>query len=154
MTDTENREPTSLEQAVTRGQAGEGDMNAVLAEFVNSTVVVPSATEVTSDLNALQPVLFDREGTPMLAAFTHEDRVGEQVRGVAPHTATLHAAELVQAIPPQTGFVLNPGNAEGFEMLPEGVAQLAADVRRLVAEHEAAGSPEAPPVGAPSPDQV
>ncbi|GAB2967626.1 SseB family protein [Frigoribacterium salinisoli] len=141
MTGSADRDKTILEQAISKGQAGEGDMNAVLAEFVNSEVVVPSATEVTSDLNALQPVLFDRDGTPMLAAFTHEDRVGEQVRGVAPNTAVLHAAELVQAIPPQTGLVLNPGNSEGFEMLPEGVAQLADDVRRLVAEHEAAGSP-------------
>jgi len=141
MTGSEDRDKTTLEQAISEGQAGQGDMNAVLAEFVNSQVVVPSATEVTSDLNTLQPVLFDRDGTAMLAAFTHEDRVGEQVRGVAPHTAVLHAAELVQAIPPQTGLVLNPGTPEGFEMLPEGVAQLADDVRRLVAQHEAAGSP-------------
>ena len=141
MTGSEDRDKTTLEQAISEGQAGQGDMNAVLAEFVNSQVVVPSATEVTSDLNDLQPVLFDRDGTAMLAAFTHEDRVGEQVRGVAPHTAVLHAAELVQAIPAQTGLVLNPGTPEGFEMLPEGVAQLADDVRRLVAQHEAAGSP-------------
>jgi hypothetical protein len=142
MTATENREPTALEQAISKGQAGEGDMNSVLAEFVNAEVVVPTATDAQSSLNDLQPVLFDREGTPMLAAFTHPDMIGEQVKGVAEFSATLPAAELVQAIPPQTGLVVNPGNREGFEMLPEGVAQLADDVRQLVAAHEAAGSPE------------
>ncbi|WP_423923132.1 SseB family protein [Frigoribacterium sp. 2-23] len=142
MTATENREPTALEQAISRGQAGEGDMNAVLAEFVNAQVVVPTATDAQESLNDLQPVLFDREGTPMLAAFTHADMIGEQVKGVAQYSAILPAAELVQAIPAQTGLVVNPGNSEGFEMLPEGVAQLADDVRNLVAAHQAAGSPD------------
>jgi hypothetical protein len=131
MTATENREPTALEQAISKGQAGEGDMNGVLAEFVNAQVVVATAVDAQDSLNDLQPVLFDREGTPMLAAFTH-----------AEFQATIPAAELVQAIPAQTGLVVNPGNSEGFEMLPEGVAQLANDVRELVAAHQAAGSPE------------
>jgi len=150
MTATDNREPTALEQAISKGQAGEGDMNSVLAEFVNSQVVVPTATDAQESLNDLQPVLFDREGTPMLAAFTHVDMVGEQVKGVAQYTAVLPAAELVQAIPAQTGLVVNPGNAEGFEMLPEGVAQLAGDVRALVAAHQAAGSPEPGQPGTPA----
>jgi hypothetical protein len=140
MTASENREPTPLEQAIAKGQAGEGDMNSVLAEFVNAEIVVPTAVEAEESLNELQPVLFDREGTPMLAAFTHADMIGDQVREVAGHSATIHAAELVQAIPPQTGLVINPGNPEGFEMLPEGVAQLADDVRELVAAHQADGS--------------
>ena len=137
MTASENREPTALEQAIAKGQAGEGDMNSVLAEFVNAEIVVPTAVQAEESLNELQPVLFDREGTPMLAAFTHADMIGDQVREVAAHSATIHAAELVQAIPPQTGLVVNPGNTEGFEMLPEGVAQLADDVRELVAAHQA-----------------
>ncbi|KQS15641.1 SseB family protein [Frigoribacterium sp. Leaf186] len=142
MTDTDNREKTALEQAISKGQAGEGDMNSVLAEFVNAQVVVATATDAQESLNDLQPVLFDREGVPMLAAFTHVDMIGEQVKGVAQYSATLPAAELVQAIPAETGLVVNPGNHEGFEMLPEGVSQLADDVRKLVAAHEAAGSPE------------
>jgi hypothetical protein len=113
MTASENREPTPLEQAIAKGQAGEGDMNSVLAEFVNAEIVVPTAVEAEESLNELQPVLFDREGTPMLAAFTHADMIGDQVREVAGHSATIHAAELVQAIPPQTGLVINPGNPEG-----------------------------------------
>ena len=137
MTASENREPTPLEQAIAKGQAGEGDMNSVLAEFVNAEIVVPTAVQAEESLNELQPVLFDREGTPMLGAFTHSDMIGDQVREVAGHSATIHAAELVQAIPPQTGLVVNPGNPEGFEMLPEGVAQLADDVRELVAAHQA-----------------
>lgn len=137
MTDTDNREKTALEQAISKGQAGEGDMNSVLAEFVNAQVVVATATDAQESLNDLQPVLFDREGVPMLAAFTHVDMIGEQVKGVAEFSATLPAAELVQAIPAETGLVVNPGNREGFEMLPEGVAQLADDVRELVAAHQA-----------------
>jgi hypothetical protein len=135
---SETREPTDLETAILRGQSGEGDMNDVIAQFVNALVVVPTATEVTDDMNELQPVLFDREGTPMLAVFSHIDRVPEQVAEVAAYAVQLPAAELVQAVPAETGIVVNPGSTEGFEMLPEGVQQLANDVRGMVAAMEAA----------------
>ncbi|OUD86728.1 hypothetical protein BC477_01945 [Clavibacter michiganensis subsp. michiganensis] len=74
-------------------------MTAVLTEFINTTVVVPTATPLTPETDQLQPVLFDRDGVPMLAAFTHEDRIDEKVTSVADHVATIPAAELVQAIP-------------------------------------------------------
>jgi hypothetical protein len=133
-----DREVTPLEAAIAKGQAGEGDMNDVIAQFVNALVVVPTATEVTDDLNELQPVLFDREGTPMLAVFSHVDRIPEQVAEVASYAVQMPAAELVQAIPTETGLVVNPGSTEGFEMLPEGVQQLANDVRGMVAAMEEA----------------
>ncbi|BDZ49808.1 hypothetical protein GCM10025867_20490 [Frondihabitans sucicola] len=131
-----DREQTPLESAIANGQAGQGDMNDVIAQFVNALIVVPTATEVTDDLNELQPVLFDREGTPMLAVFSHVDRIPEQVADVASYAVQMPAAELVQAIPDETGLVVNPGSTEGFEMLPEGVQQLANDVRGLVAAME------------------
>jgi hypothetical protein len=138
MPDAEARELTPLEAAIANGQAGRGDMNDVIAQFVNALIVVPTATEVTDDLNELQPVLFDREGMPMLAVFTHIDRVPEQVAEVASFAVQMPAAELVQAIPAETGLVVNPGNTEGFEMLAEGVQQLAGDVRNMVAAMEQA----------------
>jgi hypothetical protein len=138
----ETREPTALEAAILTGQAGESDMNDVIAQFVNALVVVPTATEVTDDMNELQPVLFDREGTPMLAVFTHIDRIPEQVAEVAKFAVQLPAAELVQAVPGETGVVVNPGSTEGFEMLPEGVQQLANDVRGMIAAMEAAQAGE------------
>ena len=39
-----------------RGQAGESDMTAVLTEFINTTVVVPTATPLTPETDQLQPV--------------------------------------------------------------------------------------------------
>lgn len=140
--ESESRESTPLEAAIASGQAGQGDMNDVIAQFVNALIVVPTATEVTDDLNELQPVLFDREGMPMLAVFTHIDRIPQQVAEVASYAVQLPAAELVQAIPAETGLVVNPGNSEGFEMLAEGVQQLANDVRNMVAAMEQAQSDE------------
>jgi hypothetical protein len=136
-TTTPDRESTPLELAIAQGQAGQADMNDVIGQFVNALIIVPTATEVTEDMNDLQPVLFDREGTPMLAAFTHLDRVPEQVIEVAKYAVEIPAAELVQAMPTETGLVINPGNTEGFEMLPEGVQQLANDVRNMIASMEA-----------------
>lgn len=129
----EGRELSPLEQAIRAGQTGEGDMNEVIGQFVNALVVVPTATEVNEDLNEMQPVLFDRDGTPMLAAFTNVDRIANAVVEVAQFAIQIPAAELVQAIPENTGLVINPGNHEGFEMLPEGVAQLANDLRGMMA---------------------
>lgn len=136
--DAADREATPLEAAIANGQAGQADMNDVIGQFVNALIVVPTATEVTDDLNELQPVLFDREGTPMLAVFSHVDRIPEQVAEVASYAVQMPAAELVQAIPAETGLVVNPGSTEGFEMLPEGVQQLAADVRGMIAAMEEA----------------
>ncbi|RKR74915.1 SseB family protein [Frondihabitans australicus] len=137
-TSDETREPTALEAAIRQGQAGASDMQEVISQFVNSTIVVPTATEVKDDMNELQPVLFDREGTQMLAVFTHIDRVPQQVAEVAGYAVELPAAEFVQAIPAEAGLVVNPGNEEGFEMLPEGVQQLANDVRGMIAAMAAA----------------
>jgi hypothetical protein len=134
----ETREPTALEAAIRQGQAGGADMQEVISQFVNAIIVVPTATEVTEDMNELQPVLFDREGIQMLAVFTHIDRVPEQVAQVANYAVELPAAEFVQAIPTEAGIVVNPGNEEGFEMLPEGVQQLANDVRGMIAAMAAA----------------
>lgn len=142
-TTTPDREPTALEAAIRSGQAGTADMNDVLAQFVNALIVVPTATEVTEDMNDLQPVLFDREGTPMLAAFSHIDRVPNEVIDVAKYAVEIPAAELVQAIPAETGLVINPGNVEGFEMLPEGVQQLANDVRGMISAMEQAQGEQA-----------
>jgi hypothetical protein len=138
MTDPLDREPTPLEQAIARGQAGETDMTAVLTEFINTVVVVPTATPLTPETDQLQPVLFDRDGVPMLAAFTHEDRIDEKVTSVADHVAG-------------TGLVINVGTTDGFEMMPEGVAQLADDVRRVIDQEEQPGT-SAP--AAPSPDAI
>jgi len=132
------REATPLEAAIANGQSGQGDMNDVIGQFVNALIVVPTATEVTDDLNELQPVLFDREGTPMLAVFSHIDRIPDQVTDVASYAVQMPAAELVQAIPGETGLVVNPGSPEGFEMLPEGVQQLANDVRGMLSAMESA----------------
>ncbi|ROQ38469.1 type III secretion system (T3SS) SseB-like protein [Frondihabitans sp. PhB188] len=131
-TDAPEREATPLEASILKGQTGEGDMNEVIGQFVNALIVVPTATEVTDDLNALEPVLFDREGMPMLAVFSHIDRVPEQVAQVAGYAVQMPAAELVQAIPEGTGLVVNPGHTAGFEMLAEGVQQLAHDVRGML----------------------
>ncbi|ARC56290.1 hypothetical protein AS850_04265 [Frondihabitans sp. 762G35] len=133
-----DRDATPLEQAIASGQAGDSDMNDVLAQFVNAIIIVPTATEVVTDMNELQPVLFDREGTPMLATFTHIDRIPEQVGEFAKYAVEIPAAELVQAIPEDTGLVVNPGHSEGFEMLPQGVQQLSADVRRMIEQMEQA----------------
>ncbi|GAA4670860.1 SseB family protein [Frondihabitans cladoniiphilus] len=149
----EGRELSPLEQAIRDGQAGTGEMNEVIGQLVNALVVVPTATEVNQDLNEMQPVLFDRNGTPMLAAFTNVDRIANAVVEVAQYAVQLPAAELIQAIPAETGLVINPGNTEGFEILPEGVVQLINDVRGMLAaleEQQQAEQPTTPSKVSPS----
>lgn len=131
-TEPEARELSPLEQAIQKGREGEGDMNEVIGQFVNALVVVPTATEVTDDLNELQPVLLGDEAKHLLAVFTHIDMVPEEIAQVANYAVQMPAAELVQAIPEGTGLVVNPGHPGGFEMLSEGVQQLAHDVRGMI----------------------
>ncbi len=150
MTDSQDREPTPLEQAIARGQAGESDMTAVLTEFINTTVVVPTATPLTPETDQLQPVLVE-------GAVRRVDHLDREAGGLRVEGEQLLAeverdgAGLVQAIPEGTGLVINVGTTDGFEMMPEGVAQLADDVRRVIDTDEDA-APQAP--AAPSPDAI
>jgi hypothetical protein len=96
-------------------------------ELINSDLAMPSATEVKDDGTGFQPILFDKHGVNMLAAFTDKGRIGE-LRSMAKYCLTMNGMQVLRRIPPGCGLVLNPGGAVGIELSQEGIVQIIKDM--------------------------
>jgi hypothetical protein len=112
-----------LEEVIARGMRGE--QVDVLGAFLAAQVVVPSGEAVSDGFGGFVPVLYEREGVPILAVFTSLDRA-TVVSAMAPFAVTMTGRELVDRMPPDYGIVVNPGHGEGFDMSPQSVAGLRA----------------------------
>ncbi|MEV7973926.1 SseB family protein [Cellulomonas sp. NPDC089187] len=116
-----NSTSPALDDAIAAGMRGESiDLTDVL---LSGHLVVPSSTEPTDTMLDLTPVLYDRAGTPMLAAFTTFD-LPEQVAALAEYRLTISGRDLIDRMPPDAGIVINPGLPAGLELLPQQVGQL------------------------------
>ena len=115
----------ALQQLVREGMAGRATGAQVVEALLATELVVPSGAPVGPNFAGFVPVLYDRDGTQMLAVFTTFDRVG-QVATLARYALTIVGRELLRIMPPGAGLVLDPGHSEGFELLPDAIARLRA----------------------------
>jgi hypothetical protein len=106
------RDATELERMIVLAQADRVTGEAVLRVFADSTVVIPSGTPVSHNLGQLQPLLFDNDGSSMLAAFS----------------LTIVGRLLLVSMPPGAGLVLNPSRSIGFELPPEAIRLFVRDI--------------------------
>lgn len=125
MDEVSERDPEpGLESALAAGQRGEASIDEVMRVFVDWPLIVPSGTDFSTDADLFQPVVYDREGTPMMALFTSPDRL-HAVADLAPFWTTLAGSAVLQGAAPGTGFVVNPGSRLGLELAPEAVERYA-----------------------------
>jgi hypothetical protein len=75
-------------------------------------------------------VLANTDGDPVLAVFSHPSRVDEQYLAAAPNILGTQGAAIIANIGEELGMVINPGAAFGFEINPEGVANIKRDFKR------------------------
>jgi hypothetical protein len=122
------RPPTELERMIVLADAGRASMLDVLDVFAATQVVVPSGTQITDNLDQLQPVLFDVGGASMLAVFTHLDQIAE-FGELARFALSIQGRSLLVSIPPGAGVVVNPSRSIGFELTPEGLGLFLNDLR-------------------------
>jgi hypothetical protein len=116
-----------LEQLILEGRAGRADQFVVADAVWNTPIAVSSATPAKG-FEDLAPVLFDRDGTPMVAAFSDPSRIGE-VGEKAGYFLLMTGGELFRRLRPEFGVVLNPRTFElGMEFLPTSIADY---IRRL-----------------------
>ncbi len=115
-----------LEQALVGVKTQQIPTEAFLQALVAGTLYVPSQEEVQADGSHFSPMLFERGGVPLVAAFTHLARA-ERYRDKAPFAVSLTGREFLAGLPQGYGLVLNPGYDVRSEILPPGIPAILRD---------------------------
>jgi hypothetical protein len=72
----------------------------------------------------LIPLVFDRDGLPMVAVFSDAARLGALAE-TAPYLLTMTGGAFLSRVQPGIGVVINPHDLElGLELFPDGIAHL------------------------------
>ncbi len=135
-----------LEEKLAQGGQPEASPVDVILSFLNSEVYILSPDGVEGLDAQVEPlVLGNADGDPVLAVFSHPSRVDGQFLEAAPNVLGTQGAAIIANIGEELGMVINPGAAYGFEINPEGVANIKRDFKRA---DELADDAAADPAGA------
>lgn len=119
-----------LEEKLATGGQPEADPVDVILSFLNSEVYIISSDTVEDVDSQVEPlVLANAEGDPVLAVFSHPSRVDQQYLEAAPNVLGTQGAAIIANLGEELGMVINPGAAYGFEINPEGVANIRRDFK-------------------------
>jgi hypothetical protein len=130
----ETRDPNpGIETALAEAMAGRLDMREFLFQFGDAGIIVPSGVDFSADPTVFSPMMFSPDDVPLMAVFTARDRANAW-RAEAPHSTTMTGLTVFERLPSGVGIVVNPGFGLGFEMQPDGVPA-------ILAELTAAGAP-------------
>ena len=103
----------------------------VILSFLNSEVYIISSDALEGENSEVEPlVLGNAEGQPVLAVFSHPSRVDQEYLEAAPNVLGTQGAAIIANIGDELGMVINPGAAYGFEINPEGIANIKRDFKR------------------------
>ncbi len=132
---------THLETVLHEGQADEAMAGQVIATFLSEEVFFLSREQVTEETDNVQPLLLqNKDGEPVIALFTHVNRIPETYIAEAPFAVRVVGAAVIDNLS-GAGLVLNPGHQLGFEIPADGVEAIKRDF-----------APDGSPAGgAPSP---
>ena len=134
---TEQPNPTDiqplndLEEKLAQGDQPDANPVDVILSFLNNEVYIISSDAIEGEDSQVEPlVLSNSEGQPVLAVFSHPSRVDEQYLTAAPNVLGTQGAAIIGNLGDELGMVINPGSAFGFEIGPEGVANIRRDFKR------------------------
>ena len=119
---------TALEEAIVAGQAGTISNHDVITAIWNSELLSVGRLTVEDDPASFQAlVLKSPEGaSPVAATFTDAQRIPQRIRDTAPIMVKASGEATLRSIAPGYGLAINPGNALGLELGPEGVEAVVA----------------------------
>ena len=120
-----------LEEKLAKGGQPDASPVDVILSFLNSEVYIISSDGIEGEDSQVEPlVLGNADGDPVLAVFSHPSRVDQQYLEAAPNVLGTQGAAIIAHIGDELGMVINPGAAYGFEINPEGVANIKRDFKR------------------------
>ncbi|OFI37216.1 hypothetical protein BIU82_08985 [Arthrobacter sp. SW1] len=114
-------------------KAGQPDANPVdvILSFLNNEVYILSTEALDSPDASVEPLILSNvDGQPVLAVFSHPSRVDAHFLEAAPNVLATHGSSILDSIGTEIGLVINPGSEHGFEMGPEGIANVRRDFKR------------------------
>ena len=124
-----------LEEKLAKGGQPDASPVDVILSFLNSEVYIISSDGIEGEDSQVEPlVLGNADGDPVLAVFSHPSRVDQQYLEAAPNVLGTQGAAIIANIGDELGMVSNPGAAYGFEINPEGVANIKRDFKRADGE--------------------
>jgi hypothetical protein len=109
----------SLEVVLAHARSGSLTMEDLLKEFADSDLIVASRTQLIEGGTPFRPLLLFKEQNTMMACFTDRCRIGD-FASVAPHSIVMKGIDVLRALPPGMGLVINPGTTLNLELFPEG----------------------------------
>ena len=119
-----------LEEKLARGEQPDANPVDVILSFLNNEVYIVSSDTLEGPDAQVEPlVLANASGKPVLAVFSHPSRVTEQYLAAAPNVLGTQGAAILGNLGDELGMVINPGAAYGFEIDPEGVANIRRDFK-------------------------
>lgn len=126
----DNQPLNELEEQLARGEQPDANPVDVILAFLNNEVYVVSSDALEGPDSQVEPlVLANSSGKPVLAVFSHPSRVTEQYLAAAPNVLGTQGAAIIGNLGAELGMVINPGAAYGFEIDPEGVANIRRDFK-------------------------
>ena len=126
----DNQPLNELEEQLARGEQPDANPVDVILAFLNNEVYVVSPDSLEGPDSQVEPlVLANSSGKPVLAVFSHPSRVTEQYLEAAPNVLGTQGAAIIGNLGDELGMVINPGAAYGFEIDPEGVANIRRDFK-------------------------
>jgi hypothetical protein len=135
--------------AATESGSDDDGQHSILV-FLNSLVCLLVPEPVPGQTEYVEPlVLTNGEGDPVVAVFTHRQRIRPDFLEHAPTVVETQGAVLLQNLGTDLGLVLNPGSAYGFELSTEHVAAVLRDFRPAEPGEHAPGEHPDRPTGPP-----
>jgi hypothetical protein len=120
-----------LEEKLAQGGQPDASPVDVILSFLNSEVYIISSDGIEGEDSQVEPlVLANADGDPVLAVFSHPTRVDQPYLEAAPNVLGTQGAAIIANIGEELGMVINPGAAYGFEINPEGIANIKRDFKR------------------------
>jgi len=120
-----------LEEKLAQGDRPDANPVDVILSFLNNEVYIISSDALEGDDSEVEPlVLGNAEDQPVLAVFSHPSRVDQEYLDAAPNVLGTQGAAIIANIGDELGMVINPGAAYGFEINPEGIANIKRDFKR------------------------
>ena len=135
----DNQPLNELEEQLARGEQPDANPVEVILSFLNNEVYIVSSDTIDGPDSQVEPlVLANAAGEPVLAVFSHPSRVAEQFLAAAPNVLGTQGSAIIGNLGDQLGMVINPGAVYGFEIDPEGVANIRRDFKPSEQEPDSA----------------